>query len=380
MFPSHSLTPKPPLQGEVARPCVTEGSPAFGIPATPTPIPAPSFWRTPARALLLFVLALSAWSFALGSRPQPSTAPSPNATTDGTLYRAIAARVANGESYYTAAPTEHRTYRFPLSPVITVRPPLLAEVTAIVGGSTVMGWLLRLTCLATFLAFAARFVTIAPNSPSRIAAFGLAAFSIAILTPIELAVYHDIWAGMLVALALALRRPDRWMASLAVALVAVLIRELVAPLLIVMAFSALIERRWREASAWGTAFVIASAILALHWLRVAALTTPTDLVSPGWLRALGWPWVAHVFSSTNAIQVIPASIGAALVPFALLGWMTVERSLALRIGLWLVGMACVFMVFGRSDNYYWGALVAPILPIGLAFAPSGITHIYRTAR
>jgi hypothetical protein len=341
---------------------------------------APGFWRIPARCLLVFVLALSAWSFSLYFGPQPPLAPPREELTDGALYKAIADRVANGESYYVAAPAEQRARGFPLSPAVTVRPPLLAEITAIVGGPIVMGWLLRLTALATFLAFTARFATTLPNAPTRVAAIVIAAMSIAVLTPIELAIYHDVWAGMLVALALGLRRPGHWIASIAVALVAVLIRELAAPLMIVMIFSALVERRWREATAWAVTFAFAMTLLTFHWLRIAAIPNTEHLVSSGWFRAMGWPWVVHVYSMTGLLVLFPAAIGAALVPLALLGWTTAERSLALRAGLWMIGMACVFMLFGRVENYYWGALVAPILPIGLAFAPGGIGRLLKIAR
>ena len=80
----------------------------------------PTIWRMPARGLLLLLLALSAWSFALYYGPQPPLAPPPDAVTDGALYRTIAARVANGESYYVAAPSEQRARHFPLRPVVTV--------------------------------------------------------------------------------------------------------------------------------------------------------------------------------------------------------------------------------------------------------------------
>jgi hypothetical protein len=334
----------------------------------------------PARCLLLVLIVLSGWSFVIGRQLQPPPPPSPKATTDGTLYRAIDHRMALGEGYYAAAIAEHRAHQFPLRPSVTVRPPLLAEITTAIGGPNAMGWLLRLTGLVTFLALAARFASSIKGAPTRIAATVIAAFSIAMLTPIDLAIYHDIWAGILVALALVLRRPDRWLASVVVAFLAVSIRELAAPILIVMAASAAYERRWHEAAAWLAALGLSAALLALHWHQVAALTAPGDLTSPGWLRALGWPWVVHIFSMTNAIQIFPTAIGAALVPVAIFGWATAERGLAIRVSLWIFGMACVFMVFGRSENYYWGALVAPILPIGLAFAPTGVARVVRLAR
>lgn len=338
------------------------------------------FWRVPARLLLILAVVLSIWSFTLYDHPQPPLTPPPAGQSDGALYEAVAARVAAGQSYYEAAPAEHRARGFPLHPAVTVRPPLLAEVTALVGGPVAIGRLLKFTALVTSIAWALRFTRDVPNMPTRIAAMTLAVLSIVILTAPDLAMLHDIWAGMLVALALALRRPGEWGFSLVVALTAALLRELALPLLVVMGFSAVLERRWVEAGAWAAAFVVALTLLSLHWAHVAAITNVHDQVSAGWLRAMGWPWAVRVFSMTNLLQLLPAAIGSALVPFAILGWLTVERGLALRVGLWIIGMMCVFMVFGRDQNYYWGALVAPILPIGLAFAPAGIARVWRVAR
>jgi hypothetical protein len=35
------------------------------------------------------------------------------------------------------------------------------------------------------------------------------------------------------------------------------------------------------------------------------------------------------------------------------------------------------MVFGRPENFYWGLITAPILAVGLCFAPRAIGDLVR---
>ena len=75
---------------------------------------------------------------------------------------------------------------------------------------------------------------------------------------------HEVWAGLLISLSLALRRPERFGLAVAAGLAAVLIRELAAPYLVVMAVTALAGRHWREAAAWALALLLFAAALAFH--------------------------------------------------------------------------------------------------------------------
>ena len=37
------------------------------------------------------------------------------------------------------------------------------------------------------------------------------------------------------------------------------------------------------------------------------------------------------------------------------------------------------MIAGRADNYYWGALMGPIVLVGLAFAPDALKALKAAA-
>ncbi|PNA35363.1 hypothetical protein, partial [Pseudomonas sp. MPR-AND1A] len=51
----------------------------------------------------------------------------------------------------------------------------------------------------------------------------------------DLACFHEIWAGLLIALSLAVRREGKWIEAVAIGLIALLIRETAALYVVIMA-------------------------------------------------------------------------------------------------------------------------------------------------
>ncbi len=337
--------------------------------------------RWQARLLLAALALLMGYGAIATFAPvtSPRTAASPM-QRDADLYRTIAQRVAQGENYYVAASAEQRMRGYPLKPFVTVRPPLLAEVTAAIGGPAPMGIALQLLVFATLIALIVRLRSAVRNRAAMFAAIALAALSLIVVAQPDLALWHEVWAAVLVTLALALYRPDRWWPSVIVALVAALTRELAIPFLLVMGFAAGAERRWREAAAWGAALALAAVALALHAHAVSTVVTAMDPASPGWSGAGGWPFVITMMAQTSAFALLPLPLVALALPLALAGWAAAPKPMALRATLWLGGMMAVFMVLGRPDNFYWGMILAPLLPIGLAFAPNALASLARAAR
>src|SRR3546814_2178754 len=65
-----------------------------------------------------------------------------------------------------------------------------------------------------------------------------------------LIVFHEGWAALLIALSLALYRKDLWWPSVVLALLALMIRELALPFLLLMGGLALLSLHRREVFAW----------------------------------------------------------------------------------------------------------------------------------
>ena len=329
--------------------------------------------RAFAGALLAALLALCAYGSSIPA-PPPSTPVKGPITSDAALYRAIAARVAAGEGYYRAAAAEQRAHQYPLKPFVTMRLPTLAWASAALGPA-LTPVALRLLALAAFAALLWRLRHRAGSSPAGVAAALLAAAALTPLTQAAFAPWHEIWAGCLVLLALACRGDRRWGASVVLGLLAVLVRELAMPLLVAMAIAATIERRRGEALAWSGAILLAGAAILFHARAVAAVVLPGDLSSPGWASAGGWGFDLRVAHATSLFGILPYRSVAVLVPLAVLGWAGLRGGLGPRVLLTLGGWLGAFMIIGRPDNFYWGLLFAPLLPIGLAFAPAALRDL-----
>ena len=188
---------------------------------------------------------------------------------------------------------------------------------------------------------------------------------------------HEAWAGLLISLSLALRRADRFGLAVVAGLAAALIRELAAPYLVVMAATALLGRRWREAAAWTSAFAVFAAALALHAHLVDALVLPSDHAGAGWLKLSGWPFVLHAAQWNGVLAASPAWLTALAVPIALAGAAGWDSPLGRRLAAVLLAYVAAFAVIGRPENFYWGLMFTPLLPLGFARACRGLAGLLR---
>ena len=332
-----------------------------------------------ARLLLAALLVLIVSGLALlMERPGGSGVPNAPERTDAALYRAIAARVAAGESYYPAVAAEHRNRHYPLRPFLTVRLPTLAEWTALISpdGAALA---LRLLSFVTLGAFLLRMRSEVRPGPTYAAAAALAAGGIVLLGLPAFAVWHEAWAALLICLSLACRSERRWTLSLALGLAAALTRELAVPYLLVMAFAAWSEGHRREAAAWAASVGAFALALAGHAWLLSGFVTAADAASPGWSRAGGWAFVLDMARNCTALTLLPALLAALLVPLSLFGWSAWRSPLGARGALLLCGYTAAFMIVGRADNFYWGLMIAPLLLVGLAFAPAGLRDLWRGA-
>ena len=194
-------------------------------------------------------------------------------------------------------------------------------------------------------------------------------------------VLHELWAGMLLALSFGLHRPGRgrWAGAWVAAAAALAIREHVLPFVVLMAAYAAWRRAWREAAAWVGLVGLFAVGLAWHLHLISAQTLASDPVGPSWiaLRGLGG-FLSDVVLSSN-LRFLPHGVAGPLVIAMLLGWAG-WRSAAGAFGTLLYcGYGAAFMVAGRDDNFYWGAVIAPAMFIGLAFVPMAGGSLVRRA-
>lgn len=296
--------------------------------------------------------------------------------TDLMVYEKIVAGIKGGGDYYTVATDTLRAGAYPLRPFLTVRMPSLAVTLA-----ALPDWapaiLLYLLAAYVGMVWGLRLGDALPRVVPRIFAAALLIGSMLAFLQPDLAGFHEIWAGLLIALSLGLRRPGRWIEAVAFGLVAMLIRETAALFAIVMLVMAWLEGERREALGWFAALALFAVALAAHAWAVLGATGPLDPASPGWNGLLGFGFFVKAIALATALQLVPTAAAALIVGLCLFGWASWNDPLGLRILVVFACYAVLIGVFARLDTFYWGLMVAPVFLVGLVFVPDGLRDLFR---
>ena len=309
---------------------------------------------------------------------------------DLALYDTAVHRIRAGENYYSFIVAEHRRQHYPVRPGLAVRMPTMAYLDAATGAEG------DATAPLAVLVAAALMASVVYVWWQRLAAEGCSPeqrrFGAALVflgASLGLARYyfvlHELWAGMLVALSFGLYRPGRWVPAFCAAALALAIRELTLPFVLLMAAQAV--WRWRdgargagrEAFAWCALVAAFGVGLSVHLHLIAAQTLPSDPLGPSWFAMRGLDgWLSNVILSSD-LRFLPHWLAGPVVILMLVGWAG-WRSAAGAFGILLyMGYGVAFMIAGRDDNFYWGAMITPALFVGLAFAPMALRSLVRTA-
>lgn len=308
---------------------------------------------------------------------------------DLALYDRVIARIGQGENYYTVAAEEHRKAHYPLRPGVAVRLPTLAYASVALGdqgrGAEVLvpGTLAAAILLlaATLWAWWRRLGDEGLPARERRFALALLFFGTSLGLNRYYFVLHELWAGMLLALAMGLHRPGRkWGAAVGVAALALAIREHALPFVLLMGAMAFWRRDWKEGAAWSGLVLAFFAYLAWHLAQVAGQVLPGDPVGPAWLELRGLSgWLSNVVLSSN-LRFLPHFIAGPLVVLMVLGWAGWKSPAGTFATLLYLGYGLAFMIAGRPDNFYWGAVIAPAMLVGLAFVPMALQSLVKAAR
>lgn len=336
-------------------------------------------WAIGALALLLLALAWSSWATArLGQVDDARVeAKSGEALGDLELYQLIHTRFAAGDSYYAAAVEEQRRNDYPTRPFVTVRLPTLAWIDVHVGeigqrmiaplllGGAIVAWLLLLGPLAL------RTEVLGAGFLLYMAGLGL--FDLRALH------FHELIAGALLTLALGLYRPARWWPSLLAAALALAIRELALPFLLLWGVFAACERQWKQLLAIAAVIALFAVGMAFHAAAVAEHVLPTDPASPPWTGLAGPQLALLALARLTALLMLPEGLAAPVALLALLGWIALGGRLGLFASLWFIGFGLAMALFARTNNFYWVLVVLPAYGAGLAFVPRAIAELVRAS-
>lgn len=348
--------------------------------------PLPHLPRWAAALVLALLAAAMAWG-AMATAPVEHAERAKNpltATTAGkpakgkgdlALYSRIADRVALGEPYYAAAMDEQRHSRYPTKPFVALRQPALAWLQGLIGVGGVRYLEMGLVA-ACIVALQMRLVSLV-SMPERLGAVVLLVIGgAAVLVPLG-GLIHELWAGLWLTLALLVYREDRWWPALIAAAMALAVRELSLPFVLLWLAFAIAGRRWREAGGVAALIALFAVSMWLHYLAVEAGRLPGDPVSQGWDSLTGYALPLMALRRLTGLAYLPVPIAAPLAILPLIGWIGLGGRFGLFAFLWFAGLFTMIALFARPENFYWVQLALPAYGIGFAFAPRALFELWR---
>jgi hypothetical protein len=317
--------------------------------------------------LLIGYLALSVWATVHGTGVDAGRQDVEYERTDAGLYRAITDRMIDGQGYYQAVAIEQPARGYPTSPVVTVREPTVAWATALVGEDAMVGVMWGLVAAALVLS-----VWVYERTERRrggwVALVLSAAAAVGIFAFPGGVYVHEVWMSLLVYLALLARGVGWVRTSVVMLLLASVVRELVAPVMLVMLVVAWRRGERRESATWAAALALFALFYGLHALRVDQLVAATGPESDGWLALGGWPFVIDSLREPSILTVLPFWLVVLVAPFGVLGWVMRSGPFFDRVTAVLVSYVVLFCFVGRPDNAYWGTFLAVFVVPGIAMA------------
>jgi hypothetical protein len=285
---------------------------------------------------------------------------------DVEMFTAITARVAAGEGYYEVDADELRTRKYATQSVFNWRLPTLTWLNAI-PPSPLWG---RAIFIAVGITAIVTWVIVIWQSVPRMAvasAITLAVGTLPILLNTGSVVLYEAWAGLFIAASLACWGLGRWQTSVAFGAAAVLIRELALPYVLIMAVLAWWDGRRREASTWLAVTGLFAATWAWHISQVLNVM-PAEGLASSWLSGGGWGFVLVASRAWIFLTTLPEYwdrwILSFAVPLLWAGCWYWNDGLGRRLALVLSGYLALFTLVGRPDNWYWGFIIAPLIPLG----------------
>ena len=167
----------------------------------------------------------------------------------------------------------------------------------------------------------------------------------------------------------------RW-AGFAVAVLALFVRELAVLYVLACLVVSWRERRWREVGAWGVAVTCYATFYAWHWSQLSRLLGPADhAAATDWLQFGGVTFVLRTGAFNGVLLTLPYWVAAIVLVIGIAGLKSTPRA-----ALAVVSYLLLFLIYGRPENEYWGAIYAPMVALGLVFAPGVIRELVTPRR
>ena len=332
--------------------------------------------RKEASLILLSVVLLIMYGLISLTQAFPPRERSETDGEDARMYQSIIDRVRGGESYYTVVGDELRTRGYASRPFFNWRLPTMAWMMSQLPKSEWGRWILVTLAFVTMILWI--------QVLDREVGFPFAAAGGLLLCgPIFLCLsgtgfyYHELWAGMMIALSLAAYARGYKGVGIVAGIFSLFIRELALPYVVIMFVMAWREKRTSEALGWLGGLTAFSLVLLYHGYFVSGLLTSMDQSNDSWIQFGGWPFVMSTGIWNAFLLIVPKWVVAVVLPLAIMGLFGWRGSVGLRVAGTVGIYCCAYLIAGRPDNSYWGLIYAPLVPLGLLYTIPSLLDLWR---
>jgi hypothetical protein len=192
-------------------------------------------------------------------------------------------------------------------------------------------------------------------------------------------VFHEVWAGYLLALSTLAYALRRFSTGALIGLLALFVRELAAPYAVLCAVLAWRAARWREMRVWMAGASLYALYYGWHFRQVVLHHQPNDVAhAETWLRFGGLPFILTTLGTNSLLHNRPAWLSA--VAFVVLCAGLLARELPLHMRAAVIAYLVFFAIAGQPFNWYWGWLIAFVAPLVLAQGLVVLPTLISTAR
>ena len=167
----------------------------------------------------------------------------------------------------------------------------------------------------------------------------------------------------------------------AAAILALVIRELAAPYVVICIYFAWQGRRTAELWAWLGGLAVFAGYFVWHAAMVHAQLGPDDIAyRDSWIQ-FGGPGFVLATAAFNGVFIAePLWATAILLPLCVVGLIAWRGPGSCRVGVTVAAYLCLFAIVGKRFNDYWGGLYTPLMMMGVAFLPAGVRDLVGALR
>ena len=297
---------------------------------------------------------------ALADRAIPEPPPPVSSSSrDVDLFKAVVTDLRAGEPYYDAFGRELRLRGYPAASVFNWRTPLVFSVL-----SSVPPFVSRaaLTVLGMAMLLCAVSAAAARRSLAALLAATAELGAVVVVFVPDATLLPEAWAGVLMGLSLCAYEKQRWRTAASVVVVALFLRELVAPYAVLCGLLSLRHRRWSELAVWILGAIGYGLFFVWHVQHVNGARLTTDVAHQhSWLYGGGLPFVLSTLRVNAWLLIAPAWTASVMLGLLMAAWMR-PASAHLRAALLYVAL---FAAVGQPFNFYWGLIVAPCCALAI---------------